>query len=143
MNGSKKTVAVVDDTTAENDFQRFIDGADLDFDLDKMDEEDRTTAEKNKRRLVKAIINGHLTIDEKGIPTFIPYTEGSNFTDPMTFQSPTGADFMAMDATKMRKTISKTHLMMAGMTGLPSGIFAKLKGEDYKICQALFLFFMD
>lgn len=144
MNGSsEKKAPVVDRDTAENDFQRFIDGADLDFEIDKMDEEDRTTAEKNKNRLVRAIMNGHLTIDETGIPTFNPYNKGSKFSDPITFQAPTGADFMAMDATKMRKTISKTHLMMGGMSGLPSGIFAKLKGEDYKICQAIFLFFMD
>lgn len=140
---AKKTVPVVDKDTAENDFQRFIDGADLDFDIDKMDEEDRTAAEKNKNRLVRAITNGHLTVDEKGIPTFTPYNTGSGYTDPITFESPTGADFMAMDATKARKIIAKTHLVMAGMSGLPPGIFARLKGEDYKVCQAIFLFFMD
>ena len=113
--GSKTNTSTVSEGVAEGvaeaDFQRFLDGADLDFDIDSMDEEDRTNAEKNKRRLIKAIVQGHLTIAENGTPTFTPYSKESKFLESMTFKAPCGADFMSMDNTKARKTIAKTHFL--------------------------------
>ena len=134
---------VVAKEVAENDFQRFIDGADIIFDIETMDEEDRTTSEKQKARMIRAIMKGHLTVDTDGLPTFTPYTKGSTFTEPITFNLPGGADIMAMDQIKAHKKMAQVHSIMGGMTKLPANVFSKLKGEDYKICQAIFLFFMD
>ncbi|MCK5601859.1 hypothetical protein KAR91_08325 [Candidatus Pacearchaeota archaeon] len=140
---TKTAKTVMTEDTAENEFQRFIDEADIILNIETMDEVDAADAKKQKARLIRAVMKGHLTIDDKGLPTFKPYTEGSTFTEPITFNLPAGGDIMAMDQIKEHKKMAQAHSVMGSMTRLPANTFSKLVGEDYKICQAIFIFFMD
>ncbi len=125
---------------AEADFHRFCDMMDLDVDPRGMDDEDRKSFESAKRRLVDAIIEGHLVIDEKGQPVYTP-RRGSDVT-PITFAEPTGASYMAMDTKKKNHDVAKLFATMADMTGQPIQRFAKMQNRDLKICQAVALLFL-
>lgn len=136
-----KTEDVVAKEVALAEFDRFTDSMDLDVDTSVMDAEDQTSFEKLKRRIVKAICNGSLIVNENGEPVYTP--QKSSFIDAITFHERTGASVMAMDGKKKNYDVAKTYAIMADMTKLHPGTFAKLKGIDIKICESIFQLLMD
>ena len=136
-----KTENVVAPEMAEKEFDRFVDEMDLDVDTSIMDEEDRTSFDKQKRRIIKAMCNGSLIINENGEAVYAP--QRSNMEKVITFHERTGASMMAMDNKKKNHDIAKTYAVMANMTNEHPGTFAKLKGTDIKVCEALYALLMD
>jgi hypothetical protein len=132
---------VVAPEMAEAEFDRFVEAMDLDVDTQYMDEEDRTAFDKQKRRIIKAMINGSLIINENGEAVYAP--QRSNMEKAITFHERTGASLMAMDNKKKNQDMAKTYAVMADMTSEHPGTFAKLKGTDIKVCEALFALLMD
>jgi len=135
----KKTVVAPE--MAEAEFDRFVDEMDLDVDTSVMDEEDRTSFDKQKRRIIKAMVNGSLIINENGEAVYAP--QRSDIDSLITFHERTGASLMAMDNKKKNHDVAKTYAVMASMTKEHPGIFAKLKGTDIKVCEALYALLMD
>jgi hypothetical protein len=126
---------------AELEFERFGDAMDLDFDTSFMDEEDRKGFEQAKRRIVKAIMSGAMTVNEDGCPVFVPQrAEGD--VNPITFYEPTGATYMAMDRKKKTEDMGKTMALMADYTKQSTGLFSKMKNADFKICLAVTTLFL-
>lgn len=132
---------VIDSETAENEFDRWADSMDLDFDIDLMDDFDKDAFEKQKRRLTKALSNGSLIINDSGETVYTP--QKSKNIDPITFHERTGASVMAMDGKKKNHNIAQTYAIMAELTRGHPGVFAKMKGIDIKICEAIFSLLMD
>ena len=126
---------------AELEFDRFTEMMDLDVDESFMDENDLSSFGKQKRRIVSAISNGSLLINDKGEAVYTP--QKSPTTDPITFHERTGASIMAMDGKKKNHTVSQTYAVMADMTKSHPSIFAKMRGVDIKICEAIFALLMD
>ncbi|MFW6031048.1 MAG: hypothetical protein ACOC9T_00535 [Myxococcota bacterium] len=122
---------------AEAEFQRFLDAMDLDHDEEGMDEEDLKSFQKEKARVVKAIQDGRMSIDEKGQPTFQP-TDG----EPITFREPRGSTLMAMDSKKKNHDVTKLFATMAEMTKVPVQKFSKMPNRDLKVCLAVTLLFL-
>ncbi len=138
----KKTKGAMDKESAEAEFQRFAEKQDLDIDTAEMDAEDKSTFDNQKRRLILALMKGHLVIDKIGLPVYTPHNSESTFTDAITFHAPGGADFIQMDRKKKNYDITKTHALLASMTHLPETTFLNLKGGDYLMCTAIIGFFM-
>jgi len=126
---------------AEADFDRFIEAMDLDVDPAFMDDEDRTAFEKQKRRIIKAMMIGTLIINDNGEAVYTPHR--SDIKDPITFHERTGASLMAMDNKKKNQDVAKTYAVMGSMTKTHPGVFSKLKGTDIKVCEAIFALLMD
>lgn len=127
---------------AKAEFDNFTRLMALDFNIDKMDAEDRTAFEKIYERLIAAMMDGSLVIDEHGRPVYTPQrTDG--YTSPITFSEPTGADIAQMDKKKIGHDVGKLYAIAGSMTNQSPSLFAKLKGNDYKICIGIINLFLD
>lgn len=130
----------IDKETAELEFNRFTDSMDLDVDESFMDEVDLMSFNKQKRRIVAAIANGSLVINENGEPV---YTPKKSDIEALTFHERTGASILAMDGKKKNHNVAQTYAIMAEITKTHPKVFAKMKGIDIKICEAIFALLMD
>lgn len=135
--GDKYAIKVAAEV-AEQEFERFTESMDLDVNTSHMDAEDLKSYQDAKRKIVNEIMHGHLVIDEKGQPVYTPKCG----LQTITFYEPTGASFMAMDGKKKGQDIGKLCALMADMTRQPPGLFAKLPGRDFKVCQTLVVLFL-
>jgi len=128
---------------AEQEFDRFVEEMDLDLDTSSMDTEDRTQFDKQKRRILKAIMRGDLVINAEGEAVYTPANPRSKYLDPITFHERTGASMMAMDGKKKNHDVAKTYAVLADMCRVHPNVFAGLAGTDVKVCEALFALLMD
>jgi hypothetical protein len=126
---------------ADAEFNRFTEEMDLDVEVDLMDAEDLTAFLKQKRRFIAAIMDGSLVINDNGEAVYTPRKSGD--IEPLTFHERTGASTMAMDGKKKGHDVAKTYAVMADLTKTHSSTFAKMKGIDIKVCEAIFNFLMD
>ncbi len=131
----------VDREVAEAEFARFGEAMALDFDTERMDEDDRKSFEQAKTRVVDAIISGAVVINEQGEPLFTPQRtdwEG----EPIRFYEPDGATYMAMDRQKRNQDMHKFYAIMAAMTKQSASALSRLKGADAKLCQTMVALFL-
>ncbi len=131
----------IDEQTASLEFDRFCESMDLDVDVNFMDEEDLNLFNKQKRRIVGAICNGSLVINDNGEPVYSP--KNISLDAPLTFHERTGASIIAMDGKKKNSSVAQMYAVMGEMTKVHPATFAKLKGLDIKICEAIFTLLMD
>lgn len=122
---------------AEQEFERFLESMDLQFDLKAMDDDDRKGFEVNKARFLKAVQRGSLVVNERGEPVYRP-TAG----DAITFREPTGATLMAIDSVKKGHDVAKSFAVLAEMTRTPRDVFAKMVQRDLNVCQAVLILFL-
>jgi hypothetical protein len=91
---------------------------------------------KSKDRIVRAIMQGALTIGDDGLPTYTT-TNG----DALTIKEPTGATLLEMDTVKAGQDMRKTYKIIGAMTGgkfVPS----KCKMRDVNLLTAIMAVFM-
>lgn len=128
--GEQKVAADV----AEQEFKRFTDAMDLDVDPAGMDDEDKRSFNDAKRRIIAALCNGSLVIDEKGQPVFTPSLGN---TQPITFFEPTGASLMAGDQKKKGHDHARMFAVMGDMTRQPATRFANMPSRELKVCLSI------
>lgn len=128
---------------AEKEFDGFVEAMDLDLDPVNMDAEDRTAFDRQKRRIIKAVMARALVFNEEGEAVYTPRHKKSVHRDPITFHERTGASLMAMDGKKKSHEVAKTYAILADMCRVHPKVFADLAGEDVKVCEALFALLMD
>ena len=133
----------VSEEFAEEEFNRFSEEMDLDLDTSEMDTETIDAFNRQKKRLINALMNGSLIINDAGEAVYTPRKEKSGYKEAITFHERTGASVMAIDSFKKNQDIRKTYAIMASMTELPSNVFSKLVGVDIKTCEAIFALLMD
>jgi len=131
----------VSQEVAEAEFDRFCEEMDIENDESVLDEEDLTQWLKGKRRLVKAMMNGSLVINENGEAVYTPQKSGD--IAPLTFHESTVADLMVMDGKKKGHDVRKTIGVIAAMTKTTPATLSKLRGVDSKVMLALFALLMD
>jgi hypothetical protein len=124
---------------AEAEFARFVESMDLDVDTSRMNDEDRQSFEQQKTRIVRAMMDGRVVINERGEPVFYP-TSGK--PSELVFHEPEGAALMAMDNRKKGHDVSKMFAVMAEQTKVPSAVFASMPMRDLKIVQAIATLFL-
>lgn len=125
---------------AEAEFARFVDLMAIDVDESKMSEETLEGFNTQKGRIVRAICNGHLTINDDGEPTFTPQRVKEQ--SAITFFEPTGASLMAMDRKKQNEGVGKMFSTMADMTKTSPKTFSKMKVPDLNVCLAITSLFL-
>lgn len=127
---------------ALEEFRRFCDLMDLEFDLTKMDADDKKSFEQTRDRVLRAIERGLLVINDKGEPVLTPQSGDGDDRRPITFHEPTGASVLAIDKAKKGQDAAKTFLMLADFTGEPVARYAKMANRDFRVCQALMTLFL-
>lgn len=133
----------VDQETAEAEFERFVELNEIDADESAMDAEDLPFYRKQRRRMVGAIMDGSLTIDEDGCPEYTPQHRDTRNKNPVKFRPRSGASLMASDLKKQSHQVAKTYAIMGDMTQQDPKRFAGMAGRDIKICETIFGFLMD
>lgn len=133
----------IDKEVAEAEFDRFVEAADLDLDMSEMDSEDKTALTKQKNRIIRAIQQGHLVVNDEGEFEYTPFNKLSKSTDTIIFHERSGTSLMAMDGKKKGAEVAKTYAVMANMCKVHQSIFAGLFGSDIKTCEAIFALLMD
>lgn len=131
---------VISQDMADEEFNRWVDSMALDVTETDMDAEDLTAFRKQKRKITNAICNGSLIVNENGEAV---YTPQNPISDPLIFHERTGASVMAMNGMKKNYEVAKMYAVMGDMTKVSPVTFAKMKGIDIKICEALFSLLMD
>jgi len=124
---------------AEQEFARFASEMDLDVDESEMTREDLDSFLPRKRRIVRAIMKGHLVFNEDAEPVFTPQKGDRS---PLTFYEWEGKDLSAMDKAKENETNEKQNAFLARWTKTHPERFEKMKGRDYKVCTALSSLFL-
>ena len=134
----EKTRPPVAKEVAEEEFERFLEAMDLDFNEDEMDQEDKQEFTKNKGRFIKAVERGRLVVNEKGEPVYSP-TDGS---DPITFHEPTGAHFLSSDRKKKNHDVAKMYAVIAATVGDGEARVLALPERDQKVIRAIAILFL-
>lgn len=143
MQGQTMKEPKVSKEVAEQEFERFADAMDLDVDTTGMDQEDVNAFNRQKSRIIRAMMDGALVINEEGEAVFTPQRNASKHKDAITFHERTGASLMAMDGKKKGHDVGKTYAVMGDMCKVHPGVFAGLAGSDIKVCEAIFALLMD
>lgn len=125
---------------AEQEFNRFAEKMDLEFDISEMDPEDVKGFEQQKGIILKAIQKGSLVIDDDGQPVYTP--QRTPDIAPIVFHEPTGASIMAMDGGKKTEDVKKLFRVMADATRREPKVFSNLKMADLKVCMAVMTLFL-
>jgi len=137
----KESAKTTGKDVAEAEFNRFTEKMDLDVNTEGMSADDKRDFTLQKDRLVRCIMEGSLTIDEDGQPTYTPQRAGGD-VNAITFYEPTGASYIAMDRKKVGEDMGKLFATMADITQTSSGLFSKMKNADLKVCMSITTLFL-
>lgn len=135
--GSSASEPTVSREVAEAEFSRFIEEMDIDLDESKLDDEDKVAVKKARDLLIKRMMQGHLTIDEKGQPVYRPLT----VQQTLVFREPDGEVKQAMDQGKQGHNVRKMQGTIAQWTGVNFSVIRKMKERDAKVCESIFVLF--
>ena len=127
----------VDAETARAELERFLELADTD--TAPPDAKARDDFAQLSHVVVRAIMQGRITVDERGLPTVHPRTEGHH---PVVFKEPTGATLVATDSKGADRDVAKTFAAMSDQTGTPIKHFSMMHGKDVTLCTAVFSLFL-
>lgn len=137
--------AVIAKDAAEAEFVRFCDEMDIDIDKDDMTTEDLEGFEDGRRKIIRAITQGKLAIDDDGQPVLtLDDVDSKNCgVNSITFYEPRGSEYMAIDGKKKSQDMKKQMDLLAAMTKQSASSFGKMRGRNFKICMAIVGFFMS
>lgn len=128
----------VDAETAEQEFDRFLEAMDIFVEESTMSDDDKSGFSDAKERVLRAIRNGHLVINDNGEAVYTPHRVEDH--EPLVFHERTGATMMQTD--RKKGEVAKGYIAMGEMCRVESKVFAKLKGADIKTCEAIFVLLM-
>ena len=130
-------------STRLSHFDRFAETWRLDSDTASMNEESRDSFEDLRRKIMRAIQAGQLTVDDTG--DTLTYTLGFPKTDgiaELTIRVPMGAALIAWDKFKERQAIHRLNSYMASMCRTNPAVFSAMDQRDLKIVQAVAQLFL-
>ena len=115
-----------------------------DFDLYVKTENGMPVIDETVPKLIKAIRAGRLVLNDDGD---FEYTVSEKSPHgyagtKITFRTPSGAGFMAMDSFKAQETVHKQLAVASASTGMDISWFGKLHAMDYKIAFYIAGFFL-
>jgi len=125
---------------AESELRRFMSSMRLIFTVKDMDAENRDQFDLNKKRIINALLDGRLVIDQDGVPVYSP--RDSDDHDPIKFPRPKGGDFMQADLIKANHNVTKTVKAMAATTHQTMERYQAMESTDFFVCQAIHSLYM-
>ncbi len=134
---------VVAEEVAELEFTKWLDAMDIDIRTEELDDKDLTVFTKHKRLIVGACMVGDIVFNDDNEPVFTPGPKSKWSSAPLTFHERTGATLASTDGKGKNQDVAKTFAAMGDICGIAPKLFNKLKGRDWRICEAIFLLLMD
>jgi hypothetical protein len=125
------------------EFDRWVEAQDLLLDPETMSDDERRAYDKNRARIERAMARGHLVITDDGLAQYTPYHPNSRCKDVLTFHERGADTVLATDGKKRNQDAARGYAAMASCCKVHPGQIAGLKGEDIKVCEALFGFLAD
>lgn len=121
----------VDAETAHAEFVRMAEAMDLDV-SEAMAE---SGTEAVYKLILKAIMDGRLTVNDEGVPTLSPRGEDEG---PLVFRPATGDTLVALTSRKEGESPMGGIIRAAAqLTGAPAGRFRKMRVADVNIVAAI------
>lgn len=122
---------------AKQEFDRWV--AAMDIDLSVVgDENDKRDKDGDVERIIRAIIDGRLIIEDDGVAVFTPKESDKH----LRWDPPTGAAYTAMDRKKDSSQMAKMFASMAAITHVNEVTYVKMRLPDLKVCQAIWALFL-
>ncbi len=131
----------VDIQTATEEFNRFCEDWEIDFDESEMNAEEKVDFQSIKNKILKAIQKGRLVFDSGVLIYTISRTE-KHKGEQVHIRRPHGAAYMEMDRYKDQEGVHKIYAVLAAMTGKESSFFANMDGIDIKPFQSIVSLFL-
>lgn len=125
---------------AEQEFARWAESMDLDFDPKGWTDDEKRKFRDQKNRLIRSIERGHLVIETDGRMVFRP--QASDDDSPITFSEPNGGMLSEMDSKKETATQARGRALIAAVTGQNEVRFATMAMRDFKICDTIVSLFL-
>ena len=134
---------VIADEVCEKEFNEWCDANGIDYDTANMNEDDKDGFNKNKATIIKAAKTGRLVFDGGKLECTISNLSPEGFAgQKINIGQPTGKIFTAMDGLKDTQLFKKQTSVMSALTGKDNGYFDKLHAIDWKLLQAVVVFFI-
>lgn len=135
----------IDKETAELEFMRWAESMDLDFQESSTDgdddDDDKKEFKKQKSKVIAALQNGALLINDNGEAVYTPRNPKTKHKEAITFYERTGESLAS--ARKSNGKAAHIYAPMASVTKLHSSAFVNMVGIDIKTCEAIFSLLMD
>lgn len=131
----------VDIQTATEEFNRFCEDWEIDFDESGMNAEEKVDFQSIKNKILKAIQKGRLAFDNGVLIYTISRTE-KFIGQQVHIRRPQGAAYMEMDRYKDQEGVHKIYAVLGAMTGKEPSFFANMDGIDIKPFQSIVSLFL-
>lgn len=134
---------VVADEVCEKEFIQWCDENGVDYDETAMNDESLVGFKKNKQTILKACKEGRLVFDGGCIEYTVSNKSPEGFSGTvLKIGQPSGRIFTATDGYKETELFKKQVSIMSALTGKDLKFFDKLHAIDFRVLQAVVLFFL-
>jgi hypothetical protein len=127
---------------AEQEFANYCEANGFDHDGDGMDDEDRESFLKIKRRFVKAVKEGRVIVDGTNLVYTVSKFSAKEAGQKITVRRPVGRDFLAMDGYKETQQMNKFQAFVSSFCGQEKSFVARLDIADRQFLQDIGTLFL-
>jgi len=125
----------------EQEFRRYCEANEFDYDELGMDEDDRKDFVKIKKRFMKAVDEKRLVIDGTKLQyTISKFSKSAG--QELAISRPIGRDFIAMDGFKETQQLQKFHALIASITKTEKSFINNLDITDRQFLQDIATLFL-
>ena len=141
----EKPVDVIPVDMAIDEFNRFCEVWEIDYNDSGMKSDDKVDFESLKNKIVKAIQKGRLCLNEDNT---LSYTISDNTENPkkrgatLIIKRPKGDAYLSMDKYKEGQGMHKFNALLGAMTNHAPEYFSDIDGLDLKPIQAVVQLFL-
>lgn len=128
---------------AEIEFENWKEACDIDIEGSELTKEQANLINSAKRRFVKAMVAGRLTVDGEKILYTISGKSPEGFANKeIVIKNPGARLRFAMDGFRDDQETEKEVAGMSALTGQDVGLFRKLSLLDFNLIEGILLLFM-
>ena len=139
----KSSKNVIDNETANFEFERFCESWRIDYELEDANQEEKNDFNVLKKRLVKTIKEGRLYLNEDRTLTYIlsDFNIDTIKGKKLIIKRPLGDSYMSMDHYKDQQNMHKMYSIIANMVGHSTQYLSRLDGADLDDLTGIFTLF--
>lgn len=140
--GENKTVEVSKDM-AQKEFEDYCEANDLDCNIDGMNDEDKKSLEKVRKRFIRACMQGRVKVNgQLLVYTISDFSPNGYKGREIEIKRPGGHAFAGMDGYKETQNVHRLNGFLSAMTGQEVVFFSKIDGSDWQFFRDISLLFL-
>jgi hypothetical protein len=134
----------IDRETAENEFIRYCENNEIEYEESKMDDEEKESFNDIKERVIEACMEGRVETEGTSLKYTVSKFSPEGFRgETVVIKRPIGNAFSAMDGFSDKQNVHKLHAFMSALTGKDVKYFSKIDTKDWKFFQAVSSLFLS